>query len=389
MDKQKSWKKQEKILRRPHEIFGAPFAKAGITEESLAYNASNSFVAVLKKLRVTLLVSREYENLLITLSVPKNKLEQTFFHIPHPSGIAVDHKTHSVYVASTRNPNQIVEFKPQKEHVERTDERGVVDGRNILMPARAKYYGGMYYFHDLALIAGKLYANAVGMNGVVEVDMNSGTSDKLVWWPKSTEAKGGKPDTRANYIQLNSIAAGKSLSDSYFSASGAHIRSTKPRDATYPVDGEGVIFSGKTRTPIAHGLTRPHSLRYYKKRLFVDNSGYGEVGYIQEGKFHPVATLPGWTRGLCIIDDILLAGTSRILPRFRQYAPGVDHKKARSGIHAIDLKNMSSIGTIEFPHGNQIFAIEHIAQAVTEGFLYKTVKETTEKEQGAFFSYQV
>ncbi len=93
-----------------------------------------------------------------------------------------------------------------------------------------------------------------------------------------------------------------------------------------------MIFSGATREPIARGLTRPHSARLYEHRIWVDNSGYGHVGYVDAGEFHSVAALPGWTRGLCFRNGIAFVGTSRILPRFSKYAPGleVDSSNLRS-----------------------------------------------------------
>ena len=378
------WKKHGDALRSPKEIFGTKFADAGIVAESLEFDASPSFTALLKKFGITLLVSREYENLVLALSEKRGVLRQSFFHLPHPSGIAVDNKTGSVYVAATRNPNQIVEFRPINKRLVREGIKHAPQG-NFLIPTRAKYYPGAYYFHDLAFIGGKLYANSVGQNGIIRIDMNLAQPEGLLWWPKCVE-RNGRPDTKANYIQLNSIAAGKTIKDSFFSASGDQIRPTRPGDQKYPVDKEGVIFSGKNRKAIARGLTRPHSARFYGKKLLVDNSGYGEIGYIEKGIFHAIMKLPGWTRGLYIIGDVAFVGVSRILPRFKHYAPGLKGVSERSGIFAIDLKKEKIIGSIEFPYGNQIFAVEGIKRTLTEGFLYHTIDDTQEEKDSFFTS---
>jgi uncharacterized protein (TIGR03032 family) len=387
INKDELWQKHGRALRLPQEIFGTKLENAGIVKESLEYRADKKFTALLGKLHLTLIVSREYENLLLALTPRKGKIDQTFFHLPHPSGVAIDKKSGSVYVAATRNPNQIIEFKPTLGQLKRTGVKTALKSR-VLMPARAKYFPGAYYFHDLAFIGGVLHANSVGMNGVVQVDMNKSAPDELIWWPKCVE-RNSKPDTRANYIQLNSIAAGKTIRDSYFSASGDKIRSTKPGDAAYPVDKHGVIFSGKTRLPVGGGLTRPHSARFYKKKLLVDNSGYGELGIMEKGAYRPLIKLPGWTRGLCVVGDVAFVGVSRILPRFAQYAPGLKGRKVHSGIYAIDLKNNDIIGSVDFPFGNQIFAIEALDARLTTGFLYHTIDGTEEAEKEAFFTYRV
>jgi uncharacterized protein (TIGR03032 family) len=374
MTKEALWSKQNAALRHPSEIFGTSFEQAGITANTLKYKATPSFTALLHQLGITLIVGREYENMLIALnSADGAKLRQSFFHLPHPSGIAVDHKNNCMYVAATRNPNQIIEFRVTKSHLGRLKFPGKPE-MNLLMPARSKYYPGEYYFHDLALCKNKLYANSVGMNCIIEVDMDSPTPEKPLWWPTCVD-KNGTPDTRANYIQLNSIAIGDSLSKSFFSASGAKISARRPGHANYPVDKQGVIFSGKTGEVIATGLTRPHSARLHNGKVWVANSGYGEVGYIENGKLVPAFRFDGWTRGLCFVGNILFAGVSRVLPRFRQYAPGIKSLKQTCAIMAIDTEKGNVIGEIQFPYGNQLFAMDYMLSANCSGFPFTSLKD--------------
>src|SRR5204863_6287126 len=134
---------------------------------------------------------------------------------------------------------------------------------------------GCLYLHDLALVGGELYGNAVGQNAVVRLSPEG--RYERVWWPRSIE-RAGRPDFRRNYLQLNSIAAGRDLAGSFFSASAEAPSPRRPGQRHFPVDRRGVIFSGATREPVARGLTRPHSARLWQGALWVDNSGYGEVG---------------------------------------------------------------------------------------------------------------
>jgi uncharacterized protein (TIGR03032 family) len=171
-----------------------------------------------------------------------------------------------------------------------------------------------------------------------------------------------------NHIQLNAIAAGTSLQNSYFTASSVDIATRRPGHRNYPVDGRGVVLSGASRDPVAFGLTRPHSLRRAAGRLWVANSGYGEFGVIAGQRFQPVAKLPGWTRGVGIARDLAFVGTSRIIPRFRAYAPGVDIARSVCGVHAVDMKTGAVRASFTWPAGNQIFAIEPVPSRVTGGF---------------------
>jgi len=73
--------------------------------------------------------------------------------------------------------------------------------------------------------------------------------------------------------------------------------------------------------------------------------------------------LEGWTRGLCFIQDVLFVGVSKVLPRFRAYAPGLNFRKSWCGIVAIDPRSGRILGKITWPHGNQIFSVEWIKNA--------------------------
>ena len=100
------------------------------------------------------------------------------------------------------------------------------------------------------------------------------------------------------------------------------------------------------------------------------NSGYGELGVCRDGTFDPQTRLPGWTRGLCLVDGLAFVGTSRVIPRFRRYAPGLDLERSECGVHVVDLSRGEVLGSLIWPEGNQIFAIEALPTATTAGFMH-------------------
>jgi uncharacterized protein (TIGR03032 family) len=336
-----------------------------IDPKLLKYKVTGSFWDIVEANNVTLLVSREYEHLLVALSVYNSTPSITFMPMPHPSGIVVDRVNDTVYVASTRNPNQIYDLTPVDRMTKRLDVRLTEPLDQPLVPVRSRFLPGCMYMHDLALIGSKLYANAVGHNAVILLQ-NDGSYER-VWWPKCIETADG-PAFGQNYIQLNSIAAGATIEESFYSASSAKISSRRPGHRNYLVDKRGVIFSGLTREPIASGLTRPHSARLHNSTIWVDNSGYGELGLIDRGNFQVVTKLPGWTRGLTFINDVAFVATSCVIPRFRHYAPGLEVKESICGLHAVDIKSGKLLGSICWPFGNQIFAIDWIHRSKTAGF---------------------
>jgi hypothetical protein len=210
--------------------------------------------------------------------------------------------------------------------------------------------------------------------------MDTATSDPVCWTPASIGKR-----TERNHIQLNSIAAGKTLKDSFFSASAAKPIKQKPGELDFPVDKKGVIFSGKTGAVSGIGLTRPHSAKLINGRVWVNNSGYGETGYIQNSIFVPVSKQSGWTRGLCAVNNVAFVGVSKILPRFAHYAPGVDPSKAFCGIVAIDLRNGKTIGKMVWPNGNQVFGIDYLQSKQTKGFMFSTTNPSSDEQKDLFY----
>lgn len=380
------WAGHGELFRDPAQINGHFEGAAGIDQRLLEFKVKGDWWGVLERLKITLLVGREYEHFVLALG-SANRPAISYMPIPHPSGIAVDRQKSLVHIASTRNPNQIFTLKAVQGLYDRDDISVSTPSTKPLVSVRSTFFPGCLYMHDLAMIGGKLHANAVGQNAVIKIEDDG--SFERVWWPDCIE-RDGEPDFGRNYIQLNSIAAGATLSQSFFSASSDKMSARRPGHQNYPVDGRGVIFSGKTAQVVASGLTRPHSARLGglagHERLWVDNSGYGEFGYIDDEVFSPVVKLPGWTRGLSICQDVAFVGTSRVIPRFAQYAPGLDVNSSICAVHAIAIKSGKILGSIAWNYGNQIFAIDWLPAKQSAGFpfLFKSNRDT----RGLFYAFK-
>lgn len=383
-----AWARHDAQWRDPAQVV-SHWSDAGRAEPGLLdFAVKGSWWQVLAEHDITLLVTREYEHLVVALS-PKGR-SQTYLRVPHPSGLAVDRSRGIVHVASTRNPNQLFQLAPVQGLIDRTDvrlngQRSLVED-HPLIPISSVMLPGSSYLHDLAMVGSHLYANAVGQNCVVRIDVDGRTH--RAWWPQCIETPDG-PLFNRNYLQLNSIAAGRDLKRSFFSASADRLSTRRPSHRNFPVDRRGVIFSGATRDVIARGLTRPHSTRLHEKVLWVDNSGYGEVGIVEGGKFEAQLKLPGWTRGLCFHEGIAFVGTSQVIPRFAQFAPGVNADRAVCGVHAIDIKRQVVIGSLIWPAGNQIFAIDWLSASFSRGLPFRQRgKSSSERERVLFYAFE-
>ena len=371
---------QNERLRDPAQIV-AHWPEAGsVDPRLLEYDVQGEWWDVLAACGITLLVTREYEHLVMAIQAGGRV---SYFSLPHPSGLVVDRNRLVVHVAATRNPNQVFDLVPVTGVRNRPDGL-VTQTENELIPIRTRFLPGCLYIHDLAMICNKLHFNAVGENAVLGL-ADDGRTERA-WWPRCIDTENG-PIFGRNHIQLNSIAAGQDLAGSFFSASSSQVMRLRPGHLRFPVDRRGVIFSGSTREPFAWGLTRPHSARLHRDAVWVDNSGYGELGYAEAGCFHPVVRLPGWTRGLCFHGDIAFVGTSRVIPRFQRYAPGLNLETSICAVHAVDVRTATIRGSLRWKWGNQIFAIDWLPRDVTSGFPWDVARKRPARIKRLFYAF--
>jgi len=109
----------------------------------------------------------------------------------------------------------------------------------------------------------------------------------------------------------------------------------------------GLVLDVTNQNVVATGLSMPHSPRLHDGKLWLLNSGRGELGWVDlnSGSFTPVAFCPGFARGLKIIGDVALIGLSE--PRSGKTFDGLplqdaleEHgETARCGLLMVDLRS--------------------------------------------------
>jgi uncharacterized protein (TIGR03032 family) len=108
----------------------------------------------------------------------------------------------------------------------------------------------------------------------------------------------------------------------------------------------GVVVDVETGEIACAGLSMPHSPRLADGRLWVLNSGAGEIGHVdpQEKRFRPLAFCPGFVRGLAIRGRHAFVGLSK--PRYKRFEGLALDQRLRDadsepwcGIQVIDLES--------------------------------------------------
>lgn len=81
----------------------------------------------------------------------------------------------------------------------------------------------------------------------------------------------------------------------------------------------GIIMDVEKNTIVCEGLSMPHSPRLYRGKLWVLNSGTGELGVVnmESNRFEPLAFCPGFLRGLSFHENYAFVGLSR--PRYERF----------------------------------------------------------------------
>ena len=119
--------------------------------------------------------------------------------------------------------------------------------------------------------------------------------------------------------------------------------------------GGGVLIHIPSGELAATGLSMPHSPRWHNGRLWLLNSGSGELGWIEDGVFHPLCPLPGFARGLAFAGGCAVVGLSKLRsPQFtglpleeRLAAEGLPG--GCCGLRVIDLNSGSCLHSFDLP----------------------------------------
>ena len=120
---------------------------------------------------------------------------------------------------------------------------------------------------------------------------------------------------------------------------------------------KGILIDIRQNKIIAEGLCMPHSPRWYKDNWWLCNSGHGSLMTFDEQSdaFREFCTLPGFTRGLCFVNDHALVGLSKIREAHVLDTPLVRESATRtmSGVALVDLVSSEHVGTLEFVRGGR------------------------------------
>ena len=123
--------------------------------------------------------------------------------------------------------------------------------------------------------------------------------------------------------------------------------------------GGGVLLHIPDNRIAATGLSMPHSPRWHAGKLWLLNSGTGELGFIEGERFQPLCFLPGFARGLAFVGEgagsCAVVGLSKLRsPQFtglplEQSLNALGQPGGCCGLRVIDLATGNILHSLDLP----------------------------------------
>lgn len=324
---------------------------AGATEKPIAgrrisYSASEGFLPLLERAQASLILSTYHAGKVVTISAAQGQLGIEFHNFELAMGLAVHPRRIAV---GAKHEVWILEAEP--EIAPTINPPGKYDA---CLLARRAIHTGAIAGHEMAFLGDELWIVNTLFSCLCTLDGRHHFVPR--WKPKFISAIQGPDDC----CHLNGLAV---------SADGARIQYVTALGTTDTRQGwrdnkatGGVIIDVASQESVSQGLCMPHSPRLHEGKLWVLNSGLGELQVVDPatGKRTTVERFPGYTRGLSFLGSLAFVGLSRIRETavFGGVPIAAMRDQLRCGIGVVDLRSGRTVATLQFTEGmEELFAV--------------------------------
>lgn len=304
---------------------------------------TNSFVTILKKFQISLLVSTYQAGKLIVVRADGENLNTHFRVFPKPMGIALDSNRLALGTSFAiwelhNNPSLAQKIEPQGKH-------------DACFLPRSIHITGNIDIHEMAWSRQELWFINTKFSCLCTLDKNHSFLPR--WQPSFITAY----DLR-DRCHLNGLAM-KDNQPRYVTALG---ETDTPGGWRSNKASGGILIDIHGNKILRRGLSMPHSPRWYNDRLWVLESGRGSLAYLDPDtqEIVTVAEVPGFTRGLDFYGNLAFIGLSQI----RESAvfsglPLTQRLEERiSGVWVVDIRDGRILAFLKFEEAVQeIFAV--------------------------------
>ena len=292
-----------------------------------------SFTHLLARLRSSLLVSTYQSGKLICARDRDRLLNTHFRDFDKPMGIAV---APGRFALATRT--EVWDFRDMPEVAPKLEPPGRHDACFI---PRNRHVTGDTLMHELAFAGGELWAVATAFSCLATFDADHSFVPR--WRPAFITAL-----ARGDRCHLNGLAV-KDDRVAFVTVLG---QTDEPGGWRRGKASGGCLIDIASSEIVCAGLSMPHSPRWHDGRLWLLESGRGELVTVDldTGAKETVLELPGFTRGLALSGHLAFIGLSQI----RESStfgdlPLTERLKERvCGVWAVDLRRGEIVGFLRF-----------------------------------------
>jgi len=304
---------------------------------------TNTFVPVLERLGISLVVSTYQAGKLIVVRGDKETVNTHFRTFQKPMGLAATRERLAIGTGGAiwqlRNiPDVANKIEPKEKH-------------DACYLPRDIHITGDIDIHEMAWVGDELWFINTRFSCLCTLDKNSSFVPR--WKPPFISAYDLRDRCHLNGL---SIVEGK---PKYVTALG---ETDNPGGWRKNKANGGILIDIESNEILLKGLSMPHSPRWYDNRLWVLESGFGSLAYLDNNtnKLVTVAQLPGFTRGLDFWGNLAFIGLSQI--RESAVFSGLPLTQTLTericGVWVVDINTGEAVAFLRFESGvEEIFAV--------------------------------
>jgi uncharacterized protein (TIGR03032 family) len=314
------------------------------------FRSANSpgFAELLESLRITLLVTTYQAGKLMAVRSQEGRISTLLRGFERPMGLAV--RDGKQFALGTRN--QVWFFRNAADIAPQIPPAGKHDA--CFLP-RVSYVTGDIRSHEMAWVGNELWIVNTFFSCLCTLDQDHSFVPR--WIPPFLTAP-----IPGDCCHLNGLAVADGK-PRYVTALGETTTAGGWRPTK--ADG-GVLIDIASGAIVCRGMSMPHSPRWHADRLWVLESGTGQLQTVDfaTGKRSVVAQVPGFARGLAFVGPYAFIGLSKIresnmFGNLPITAKGID---LQCGIWVVDVRSGQTVQLMQFQAGvEEIFAVEVLA----------------------------
>jgi uncharacterized protein (TIGR03032 family) len=314
------------------------------TLREIRYEHSLNLGPILERFGVTLLVSTYQAGKLGVIGRDGDRLNLSFHNFERAMGVAASGDR--IAVGST---SQVWFLQSALEIAARVEPAGRHDACYL---TRSSHVTGEIQVHEMAWATDELWLVNTAFSCLCTLDRKHSFVPR--WRPPYISSLAAEDRCHLNGLAMDQ---GRPRYVTAMSETDAP-QGWRPGKAT-----GGCLIDVPSGATIARGFAMPHSPRIHQGRVWLLDSGRGQLVTVdpQSGHVERVCELPGYARGLAMIGTVAFIGLSKIRETSTfGGVPVADHRdELKCGVAVVELTSARQVALLEFHSGvEEIFDVQ-------------------------------